>query len=487
MRALRLFTLAAALAALAGPAAAQSWTSNATDDGVWFFAGTAPPDRGIEFHCGGRSPQNRPFAENPIGEPMITRTNQIMLSISTRHLPLDDGTRNDVALVVDGRAFGLPAVTFSDFEGVHEQPLDINDPLFAALREGRRVTLTAAGVPAMSWALAGSSAGIRRMAAHCASRWRDPPGPALPFTRAAVAAPPPDSQGWAAELRADARTVAVAAQSPASNLRIGCVRPNRTGLASTDSPPILGPVTPPGRLAVAVLTLSLPPFDGGPNPRRDVWLRIDDVFYPVPPLRYDGGAAWWGQIVQGHPIVGALGQGEKVEINRAGETVGRSGTDGLSGTLAQVLDLCALDALPPDVLARVGAAPGTGAMEAVDRYVAEWCPSGGAVAPDALLFGDLDGDGRGDAVLDAAGYTCGGMRPQCGAAFCSALVFLSSRDGAPPFDYLTLGVALTTVGGRTALRLDTAMGTCSNPFTLSGCSGQTLVYRNGAMVAVGGN
>lgn len=307
---LRPFLLILALATLAAPAQAQRWTAATTEADGAFFADAAPPGRGIAFHCGGGTV--------PPG-PQATPTNQIALTIAPETLAAAEDSRRDLALVIDGRPFWLPQATRDPATGAHLAMLDIDDPVFAALRKGRRVALAADSVEAQSWPLSGSSAAIRDMALHCVRRWQDPAGPPLPFT---------------------------------------------------------SPLRP-----------------GDPS----------------------------------DPVVTA----------------------------------------------------------AVTRHFADWCPSGPDLDPTAIVYGDLDGDGQDDAVVDASGYVCDGMRPSCGAAFCSAYVFLSSRGMAFPLDYLTIGLALTEAGGQTALRLDYAMSTCSNPFVLEGCTSQTLVYRDGAMRPAG--
>jgi hypothetical protein len=85
-------------------------------------------------------------------------------------------------------------------------------------------------------------------------------------------------------------------------------------------------------------------------------------------------------------------------------------------------------------------------MEAAARaHAAQVCGGVPAMAAEALVTGNLDGDGLPDAVLDLRGVTCPGRSYQdhCGAAACDIEIFLSRLFPAKGLPETILGLGAT--------------------------------------------
>lgn len=156
----------------ATPALAQTWQSRGLEDGVWFIGFAGPPSFDFIFQCGGRSAQNLPFENSDITEPKLTEPGQIMLSVNPSLFDGQPKDITDLALIIDGAAYPVPPLSYSEFDGFFETPLDVNDPIFAGLRGGTSAALVWDGTHITDdIPLIGSSAAIRTMSQVCVAGW----------------------------------------------------------------------------------------------------------------------------------------------------------------------------------------------------------------------------------------------------------------------------------------------------------------------------
>ena len=183
----------------------------------------------------------------------------------------------------------------------------------------------------------------------------------------------------------------------------------------------------------------------------------------------------------GDPLVAALldGADGRMEFHLAGRGPVAFDPTGVASALATAMAFC--DArwaalgqqVPPEaapVVARIrgAAAPvdaGVSTLRAAaDGHVFAVCGGAATAVPDYLIETEIDGDGVPDVVLDWGGISCPGSvpRPNCGAAYCSIDVFLSTRPGPMPAEsVLGIGVrAEPGLSGRSDLVTQVTAGSC---------------------------
>ena len=205
-------------------------------------------------------------------------------------------------------------------------------------------------------------------------------------------------------------------------------------------------VTDPGTVYLAINHPALRPPAGTelePSARADIMMVASGQGFGLPEM-------WWDQVNDtgymltlslSDPLFTAMAQGGEVQVWAGGTPVAAYPGAGLAGSLAAIAGHCGARwqaAAPVDPRTNVLMVDAT-----VDVVAA--CGSNADYAPGYALTGDIDGDGTPDLVLDWAQVTCleGPPRPFCGAAYCSASVYLSSRPDQRPFtDFLAAGVAL---------------------------------------------
>jgi hypothetical protein len=199
------------------------------------------------------------------------------------------------------------------------------------------------------------------------------------------------------------------------------------------------------------------------------------------------------------PLIAALLSETRIELHLPGVAPISLGNAGLRDSLLQALAYCdarwaALgEAVPAAAIPVVNAArtaavassappaPSAAAATAgptemlraqVAVRVVKVCEAEGDLGPDALLSGDIDGDGLADLVLNWAEVTCRGAiaRPLCGAAFCSADLFLTTRPDAPLSDLIAVGVSLEPgTEGRMDLVTGLTAASCENATRPASC------------------
>lgn len=175
------------LTSLGLPAFAQSWSGTGFDDGVWFIGAAISANSEVILACGGRSAQNRPFEDSEYTEPTLTERDIINFALDPAPWgwPAAESLA-DIAIVIDGQSYSLPPLPFSDFDGAYAAGVDINDPIFAALRAGSSAAITQNGATIQSFGLRGSSAAIRTMAQACVAGWANQPREPVVWSSATV-------------------------------------------------------------------------------------------------------------------------------------------------------------------------------------------------------------------------------------------------------------------------------------------------------------
>lgn len=176
--------LLAALLALARPAAAQEF-------GPWFFTAgfigsTVLATTGNTADMPGEAPGGRralvmlrcaqPMREGARDTIGFTPPGQAMLVLNDDMVGSDGPSgREDIALQVDGQPIALgPFRRAVDGEGTPDaevlfvQPIALDHPLLAALRGGRELAVTSAGVPPMRVSLEDAARQVGRLPEACA-------------------------------------------------------------------------------------------------------------------------------------------------------------------------------------------------------------------------------------------------------------------------------------------------------------------------------
>lgn len=167
--------LAAALAALtAAPAAAQSWTASAADDGVWFNAiAVAGVPMTLDLECGGPSPEGKPLTGDHY-EALRTEPGTLRVSLGQGATGLspsvDLDARPAIRLTVDGRAVQHPPFDPNGLDDLFEINVPTDHPLVTALATGNRAAVSIDGRNVHAVALTGSGRAIAETIAYCAAR-----------------------------------------------------------------------------------------------------------------------------------------------------------------------------------------------------------------------------------------------------------------------------------------------------------------------------
>ena len=263
--------------------------------------------------------------------------------------------------------------------------------------------------------------------------------------------------------------------APGEAMSIWCGGPTigGPGLPQTDEPML----TDPGTYDLALRFPALDPADAVifTGSRSDLLIVAAGQGFGLPEAHWDelNGMGWIQRLGMGDPLFAALAQDGEVQVWAGGAFIASVSGRGLGEGLAVIGPSCqsgwGLAPTPP-----AGQAPSPATASAADTLlaaaqdsIARGCNGAAMTGPAALWAGDLDADGQPDLVLDWADVTCqaGAPRPFCGAANCTAEVFLSSRPDRMPFDaILGVGIALEAGPGGTA-RLTSGVTAASCPQT----------------------
>lgn len=186
-----------------------------------------------------------------------------------------------------------------------------------------------------------------------------------------------------------------------------------------------------------------------PPPRGDLRLVVDTQAFALPNASYDllNFYGWVQSIGVRDAAITTLAGSRAWAIDGRHGRWGPFASTGLGPALTSMVSYCEArwNGAPTAVAPQSNNVPAI-LDAAVQKAVADTCPMGGTLAPNAPVRTDLDGDGINDLILDMREVTCVGATYalHCGAAMCQISVFLSSvypRRGQSD-DFLGIGVSL---------------------------------------------
>lgn len=317
----------------------------------------------------------------------------------------------------------------------------------------------------------------------------------LSLLLALLLAPAVTAQTWQPALSDDGRYAYGFANAEGLPMAIGCV------VRSAQNRPLesegILEVQPSAPYAMRIeLWGNAIPADGRQS-RGDIVLWVNDTGFQLPLVTLDEFYGyWWTELSMGDPLFAALGTAERLVLAIGQQSAWSVPVAGLAAATAQAQQHCAATLIatgfPPPPWFGTAAAPAqpaipaapaapavppsaaapTGALlsgpftvpQQVIGHANFLCEGNAVLAPDAIMAGDLDGDGVPDVVLDWNHITCPPpMLPRafCGAANCSVDVFLSSRGYTNPEQLLGIGPNLVALAdGRIGLGLSGSMSMC---------------------------
>lgn len=259
-------------------------------------------------------------------------------------------------------------------------------------------------------------------------------------------------------------------------LSFRCNGPSTGGLDALTAEAHEDTRTPRGQMLIEIGPDRVPL--GNAYSRGDVVLWVDETGYRLPMMtlnELDG--VWQVQVSTRDALFVALMQGQDVVVAPGIDAAWSYATPGLRRALEQAMSLCEA--------AWTGQGPAFARTTEQLRRAAHLDIIKGcsgmtySPGPEAILEGQIDGDGVADIVVKWDDIACQGSfpRPFCGASACSVKVFLSSRAGARPLDLLAQSASLTQLSnGRTGLQIGGRFASCG-PNSL-GC--QRVWYWNGS-------
>jgi hypothetical protein len=267
----------------------------------------------------------------------------------------------------------------------------------------------------------------------------------------ALAGLPAMAQDWRVDLRDDGSYLHGTATLAGDLVSLWCVAPSPQGRDPLSSEAYL--VEPMAPYAIRILADAA--FVAAPGQSRvDAIIGVDGGVFSLPMTVFGEEEAHWSvDIAMAEPLIAAALGTAKLTASMAGRAPVSLGTNGLNAALNAAMSHCiggwqtAGYPLPaglglsvaaprnPTLPAGNMAAPnGAGAilMTMVDRHILQGCGSTYAVDPGYLQGAEVDGDGIDDLLIDWNHISCQGAspRPFCGAANCSASVFLSQSTPA---------------------------------------------------------
>ncbi len=300
---------------------------------------------------------------------------------------------------------------------------------------------------------------------------------------------------WTASTHDSGTYLFADASDPGGTLGVGCTAPSPQGRPAIETGSHESHVTPPYGVVISFADAL---FDWPDSYRLDnVVLYLDGTGYRLPPVIMDELSGTAVQLAMTDAMVRGLYGVQRLILDTGTGKAYDYTTAGIDAALDTVLLYCAsrwaalghpLPALLNGMWAGAAttAPPTSGTMAEIARADAVQGCSGYAprFAQNAVLLGDIDGDGQSDAVLDWSAVTCtqGAARPFCGASMCSADVYLSSthaRSGQTE-QLLALGVQLLPLtNGLMGVALGGSLSNCH--FAGRGDGGCTFLwYWNGA-------
>lgn len=160
----------------AGPFAhAQTWQTNVGDSGALYYGGVFAPQGSTAFSCTAPSPQGLALINT--GDHEANRTDDPYGMIITFSAALldpftEDADRAGFSIQLDGQAYALPVVHYSDFYGEWTaRPFYMGDPIFTALAQAQEMIVDPGLGTAYAYPVDGLADGLRAVIGHCISGW----------------------------------------------------------------------------------------------------------------------------------------------------------------------------------------------------------------------------------------------------------------------------------------------------------------------------
>lgn len=176
--------------AFCGPAAAQEWTSNTFDTGALLHGAAIAPGGTFVLSCTAPSPQGRPLIET--GDHESLRTDEPYgLAISFTVDLIDPSATEDLNLpspqmILDGQAYPLPAMQYSDFYGVWSGLTNLETPGILELFQATTLVVDPGRGTAFEYPVLGLNPSLDVAFAPCVERWFDLGNPLTPRLEAYV-------------------------------------------------------------------------------------------------------------------------------------------------------------------------------------------------------------------------------------------------------------------------------------------------------------
>lgn len=239
-------------------------------------------------------------------------------------------------------------------------------------------------------------------------------------------------------------------------------------------------ITPPGAFRVYISDRSIGVPGVHVQARDDVLLVAGDSGFRLRGLRWNElFSTWEVDLPANDPAFAAIANHDAFELrsDRGSDTISSLGfAKGLQQLAGYCSAMFGAVGLPwPQQGAVAGQAGQAGAMRrAAEADIRRGCNGPARWSEAAFRSGNVDGDGAEDIVLDWREVTCstGLPRPYCGAAMCSANVYLSALypQKRQPEGLLALAVRLQPLNnGNDAVALGGALASCRAAFGTDSC------------------
>ena len=248
-------------------------------------------------------------------------------------------------------------------------------------------------------------------------------------------------------------------------------------------------ITPPGAFRIYISDRSIGAPGAHRHSRDDVLLVAGDIGFRLRGLRWNELFSTWEiDLPANDPAFAAIAGQDRFEL-RSDQGSHVISALGFARGLQQLTGYCsamfAAVGLPwPQ---QQGAAGQAGAMRrAAEADIRRGCNGPASWTAAALKSANIDGDGVEDIVLDWREVTCTGqmMNPFCGAAMCSADIYISAlypRTGKPE-SWLAQGLRIQPLSnGNDGVAMGASFASCREAFGKEDC--EFLKYWNGAGLA----